>query len=199
LSSWEKKESVAVKAAFNRFLFVVNVNVPREGRSHFSAVNTLQQFSCLFFVDFLNVFSPLLLRAEEEATFFIIIALDGLRFVVRSNVSPQISELLFAVDAKFRCCLMVFQNVFFSLFDGQEVRWTSLMEIALDGFISVQFLNVSAQVIYRLFAINALCFTLVNLHYVFLFIFFCLEINSTSGIEVALNFFSLVLIFNVIV
>jgi len=94
---------------------------------------------------------------------------------------------------------VVFQNVFFSLFDGQKVSWTSLMEIALDGLISVQFPNVSAQVIYRLFAVNALCFPLVNLYDVFLFFFLCLEIKSTSVIELALNFFSLVLIFYVIV
>jgi len=157
-------------------------------------------------VDLRNVFSPLFFRVEVIRTFLIVVALDGFFFVVEMNVSRQLVDHLSTVDADFRFWFLsvVFRNVFVSFFNGQEVSGTHVVEVALDGFCTVESPDMYQQVTKRnvLVAVNALCFsssvTLVNLDDVFSSVFYGFTKKSTSFVVIALDYFALVILLYVV-
>jgi len=183
---------------------VVVQNVAKHVRGQLLAVDALCQFSRSFLVHFRDVFFLLVLRAEESGTLFGVVALDGLRFVVRSNVVGQVRHRFFAVNAGFhrRSAFVVVRNVFVPLLDGQEIIGTVLVKVAFDGFIFVLSFYVIQHVYSSFLAVNAVFLTflaLVNFRNVRLSFFFGFEINGAPLVELALDDFIFVMRFYVVV
>jgi len=190
------------KIALYRDVFVADFHVVQRAiAQHFLAVKTL---IAVFLVDSSDVFLLVFIGEKIIGAESVEVALDRFRFVVQSNMWGQASDHLFAVDAEFNCCstLVIFQNVFVPLFKGQKVGWTILMKVAFYFLFAVQILHMSAQVIDSFVAVNALfCpfVPLVKIYYVLLFFFFRLEIKSAPIVELALDDFTLMMGFYVII